>query len=96
MKLYAGSDGRYYTDWQVSWHFENGEWSPCMWDSDEGWELVEDGTELVWLYPEDAEGVEALPDWAELRERDPGAVVVDLREEDDRGKPERRVEGRTP
>lgn len=97
MKLYAGSDGRYYTDWEVSWHFENDEWRPCMWNSDEGWELVEDDSELVWLCPADVEGVEDLPDWAELRQEEHGVVVVDLREEEDRDgdRPEPRVEGRT-
>ena len=81
MNLYAGSDGRYYTDWQVSWRFENDEWRACMWDSDEGWELVEDGEELVWLDPVDRGD---LPDWAELRPEGYGVVVVDCREAVDR------------
>jgi hypothetical protein len=94
MKLYAGSDGRYYTDWEVSWHFERDEWKPCMWDSEEGWELVEDGDELVWLYPR---GIDDLPDWAELRQEGHGVAVVDLRDEADRaaGRPEPRIEGET-
>ena len=94
MNLYAGSDGRYYTDWEVAWHFEADEWRACMWDSDEGWELVEDDDELVWLYPV---GRDDLPDWAELHSEGRGVAVVDLREEDDRGpeRPEPRVEGRT-
>jgi hypothetical protein len=96
-KLYAGSDGRYYTEWQVSWRFENDEWRPCMWDSDDGWELVEEDDELVWLYPADLEGVKDLPEWAELRQRGHGVAVVDLREEaeHDHERPEPRVEGST-
>jgi len=76
MNLYAGSDGRYYTDWQVSWRFENGEWRACMWDSDEGWELVEEDNELVWLYPVEAND---LPAWAELAPEGRGVTVVDRR-----------------
>ena len=92
MNLYAGSDGRYYTDWQVSWQFESDEWKPCMWSSEEGWELVEDGDELVWLYPVESE---ELPDWAELRPEGRGVAVVDRREDDDpdRDRVEPRVGG---
>ena len=92
MNLYAGSDGRYYTDWQVSWRFENDEWHACMWDTEEGWELVEEDEELVWLAPVERED---LPDWAELRPKRHGTVVVDRREADDQGRVEPRVEGRT-
>lgn len=77
MNLYAGSDGRYYTDWQVSWRFENDEWRACMWDTEEGWELVEDDDELLWLDPVEWE---ELPDWAELREEGHGVVVADRRQ----------------
>jgi hypothetical protein len=78
MNLYAGSDGRYYTDWQVSWRFENDEWRPCMWDTEEGWELVEEDNELVRIDPvEETE----LPDWAELAPEGHGVVVVDRRDD---------------
>jgi hypothetical protein len=83
MNLYAGSDDRFYTDLQVSWHFESDEWRPCMWDSEDGWELVENGEELVWLYPI---GRDDLPENVELRQEDRGAVVVDRREGVDRGR----------
>lgn len=92
MNLYAGSDGRYYTDWQVAWHFENDEWHACMWDTNEGWELVEHEDELVWLVPV---GRDDLPGWAELRPEGHGTVVVDRREADDHERVEPRVEGRT-
>lgn len=81
MNLYAGSDGRYYTDWQVSWRFENDEWRACMWDSEEGWELVEEDNELVWLYPVE---VTDLPDWAEIAPEGRGFTVVDRRADRDR------------
>ena len=80
MNLYAGSDGRFYTDQEVTWRFENDEWRACMWDTEVGWELVEDGTELVRLDPVERE---ELPGWAELRPEGRGFVVVDLREEGD-------------
>ena len=94
MNLYAGSDDRFYTDLQVSWHFESDEWRPCMWDSEDGWELVEDGTELVWLYPI---GRDDLPDEVELREVERGVVVVDGRDDRDPGRerPGPMVGGRT-
>ena len=78
MNLYAGSDGRFYTDWQVSWRFESGEWEPCMWDTEEGWELVDSTDGLVWLYPADSDD---LPGWAELEPAAHGVAVVDRREE---------------
>lgn len=79
VSLYAGSDGQYYTDWQVSWQFESDQWKPCMWDTNEGWEVVDNGEDLVWLVPvSPAE----LPEWAEIRptQPGPGAEVVDRRE----------------
>jgi hypothetical protein len=85
MNLYAGSDDRFYTDLEVSWHFESDEWQPCMWDSEDGWELVDEGTELVWLLPI---GREELPDGVELRQEERGHVVVDRRERDDRTREE--------
>ena len=85
MNLYAGSDDRFYTDLEVSWHFESDEWQPCMWDSEDGWELVEEGSELVWLWPIRRD---ELPEKVELRQEEHGHVVVDRRERDDRDREE--------
>lgn len=90
MNLYAGSDGRYYTDWQVSWRFENDEWKPCMWDTEDGWELVEEDSELVRIDPVE---VTELPDWAELAPEGHGVVVVDHRETRSRDRLEPSVGG---
>jgi hypothetical protein len=95
MNLYAGSDDRFYTDLEVSWHFESDEWQPCMWDSEDGWELVEEGSELVWLWPI---GRDELPERVELQQEEHGYVVVDRRGQDDRDReePEPMVGGRIP
>lgn len=76
--LYAGSDGRYYTDWEVARRMESGIWEPCMWHPEAGWELVEGPAGLVWLVPAEPS---ALPGWAEIREsrEGPGEEVVDTR-----------------
>lgn len=29
--LYAGSDGQYYTDWEVGQKVRAGRWGPCLW-----------------------------------------------------------------
>ena len=77
MTIYAGSDGRLYTDRDVCVRFELGEWSSCMWSVDEGWEVVEnEARNLVWLVPADEDD---LPDGIELRPTTEGFTVVDRR-----------------
>jgi len=75
---YAGSDGCYYTDWQVATQMESGEWVPCMWEEEEGWELVVADDELVWLIPVERS---ALPNWVDVRETSEGygTKIVDTR-----------------
>jgi hypothetical protein len=76
--VYAGSNGRYYTDWEVATRMESGDWTPCMWDPEAGWGLVEGDEGAMWLVPVERS---ALPPWAELRET-PGGTgreVVDTR-----------------
>lgn len=79
LELFAGSDGRFYTGWQVGWRLESGRWRPCMWDTEAGWELVESDDGLVWLWPVSRED---LPSWTGLRAVQPGhgVEVVDRRE----------------
>ena len=76
--FYAGSDGSYYTEWEVALRMESGDWEPCMWDTETGWELVEGDDRLVWLVPIEAS---ELPAWVEVREtpEGPGDEVVDTR-----------------
>jgi hypothetical protein len=78
--VFAGSDGVYYTDWQVARRLEAGRWDPCMWDTENGWELVSDSEELVWLVPVPRA---ELPEWAEVRpleEAEPATEIVDHRD----------------
>ncbi len=52
MTIYDASNGRYYTDWEVGVHFEDGRWRACMWSEADGWELVEtEDEELLYLEP---------------------------------------------
>jgi len=79
MTVYGGSDGAFYTDWEVGWNLESGDWQVCMWDEDAGWELFEtQSEELVWLLPMDES---ELPEWAEVERLDRGSRVVDRREQ---------------
>ena len=77
MTVYAGSNGRFYTDRDVCVRFESGEWSPCMWNVDERWEVVEnEARNLVWLVLVDEED---LPDGIELHPTSARFTVVDRR-----------------
>lgn len=73
--LYEGSDGRYYTDWQLTRRLRTDRWSLCIRQRDLDRHLVEtsDG-QLLLLTPTDD-----LPEWAELRIDERGARVVDTR-----------------
>lgn len=73
--LYEGSNGRYYTEWQIETRLRTDRWKPCIRQCDSDRRLVEtgDGT-LLLLVPTDD-----LPPWTELRIDDRGARVVDTR-----------------
>ena len=74
-RLYEGSNGRYYTDCQVTTKLRTDQWKPCIRQRDPDRRLVEtsDGG-LLLLTPTDD-----LPVWAELRVDDCGTRVVDTR-----------------
>lgn len=75
--IYEGSDGQYYTDWQVGRKMNHGEWKPCIWDEETGRQLVGTGDgDLLMLISADAE---SLPEWAEIRSDEVGARIVDTR-----------------
>ena len=77
MRVYQGSDGRYYTEWDIWERFESDEWRPCMWDPAAGWELVEtEGKSLLRLHPVP---MEALPAGVELDTEDRQPTVLDSR-----------------
>jgi hypothetical protein len=74
MKLYAGSDGEYYSDLQIWEHLEAGEWTVCCWDPETGAEWVEDDRKrLVTLRPVAEEG---LPGDVHIESVEQGTVVV--------------------
>ncbi|ELY72458.1 hypothetical protein CYV19_02820 [Natronobacterium gregoryi SP2] len=73
----AGSDGCYYTEWQVKRRFRTGDWRRCLrqWSPDR--RLVETATgTLLLLEPIDPE---RLPGWVEIRVLGDATRVVDTR-----------------
>ncbi|WP_408957924.1 hypothetical protein [Natrinema sp. 74] len=75
--LFEGSDGRYYTDWQVRQRRRTGEWRLCVRQRTPDRRLVEteDGA-LLLLAPTAAD---ELPAGVEIRVADGRARVVDTR-----------------
>lgn len=75
--VYEGSDGRYYTDWQVRRKLDAGEWRPCLRERGTGRRLVAtaDGS-LVMLVPTP---LAALPEWVEVRAAGRVVRAVDTR-----------------
>ncbi|QLG48598.1 hypothetical protein [Natrinema halophilum] len=75
--LFEGSDGRYYTDWQVTERQRTGEWTLCIRQRAPDRRLVEtDGGALLLLTPTE---LEELPSGIEIRVSDGRARVVDAR-----------------
>ncbi len=75
--LFEGSNGRYYTDWQVRERHRTGEWRLCIRQRTPDRRLVETGDgSLLLLAPTDAD---ALPVGVEIRVADGCARVVDTR-----------------
>ncbi|WP_129113199.1 hypothetical protein [Halegenticoccus tardaugens] len=78
MRVYEGSDGRYYTECDLWERFESDTWRPCMWEPETGREFVEtDRADLLSLAPVDAVD---LPDGVEIRYEGDFATVVDSRD----------------
>ena len=72
-----GSDGSYYTGWEVARRLRAGDWNPCLRQADPDRRLVETGSgELLLLTPIDPG---ALPDRAEVRLEGEAARVVRTR-----------------
>ncbi|WP_199174710.1 hypothetical protein [Halegenticoccus soli] len=78
MSVYEGSNGRYYTENDLWERFESGAWTPRMWETDTGREIVEtEAEEVLMLAPTDPVD---LPEGVEIR-RDGGfPTIVDSRE----------------
>lgn len=69
MTVYVGSDGRVYTPSAVVERLERGEWRSCLYDVDDGRELVETGDgDLVLLVPRGE--LDANPTVEELARRE--------------------------
>jgi hypothetical protein len=75
--VFEGSDGRYYTDWQVRRRLRDGEWTVCMYQRAPHRRLVEIADNaLLMLTPTDPD---ELPDGLEIRVIERRARVVDTR-----------------
>lgn len=75
--LFKGSNGSYYTDWQVHRRLQTGAWTHCIRQLDPDRRLVEtDDDALLLLVPIDAE---ELPSWAAVHVAACGVRVVDTR-----------------
>jgi len=75
--VFEGSDGRYYTDWQVRHRLRTGEWTFCMQQRTPHRRLVEtDDNALLLLVPIDPE---ELPTGLEIRVIGRCSRVVDTR-----------------
>lgn len=75
--VYEGSDGCFYTAWQVDRRVAEGDWSPCLRDLETGRRLVAtaDDEPLMLVRVEST----TLPEWAELRADGEAVRVVDTR-----------------
>ncbi|GAB3664336.1 hypothetical protein [Halopiger thermotolerans] len=76
-ELYAGSNGHYYTDWEVTRNLRRGAWRPCIRQREPDRRLVEttDGGLLMLSAVDPA----TVPAWVEIRVRGEIARVVDTR-----------------
>lgn len=75
--VFEGSNGRYYTDWQVRTRLRSGEWTVCLRQRDPDRRLVEtDDDALLLLRPVEPT---ALPAGLEVRVTGRRARVVDTR-----------------
>lgn len=61
-ELYRGSDGRYYTAWQLEQQFEARRWKPCLHETETDRRLVSVGKGML-LFLTPVEAVD-LPPWA--------------------------------
>ncbi|MEY7849528.1 hypothetical protein AB7C87_10075 [Natrarchaeobius sp. A-rgal3] len=75
--VFEGSNGRYYTAWQVRRRLESGRWRRCLRQREPDRRLVETGDgELLFLV---AIEPRALPNWTEVRIERTATHVVDTR-----------------
>lgn len=75
-RVYRGSNGRYYTGWQVERRLHTGAWRPCIREATTDRRLVGVDDELVLLEPTD---LDDLPDWIRIRLDRSGPRAVDVR-----------------
>lgn len=75
--VFEGSNGRYYTDWQVRRRLRDGEWTVCLHQRAPHRRLVETADDaLLLLTPTEPD---ELPDGLEIRVTERRARVVDTR-----------------
>ncbi|OVE86442.1 hypothetical protein [Natronolimnobius baerhuensis] len=76
-RLYEGSNGQYYTEWEVSRQFRRGAWQLCLRQTTPDRQLVETGGKRLLMLT--AIDVCNAPSWVEIRVRGESARVVDTR-----------------
>ena len=78
-EVYRGSDGRYYTAWQLEQNIETARWKPCLHETETGRRLVSVGRNvLLFLTPVD---VVDLPPWVVIDVYRGERRVIDRRRE---------------
>ncbi|RQG91708.1 hypothetical protein EA462_04935 [Natrarchaeobius halalkaliphilus] len=75
--VFEGSNGRYYTGWQIRRNLENGHWKLCIRQRTPVRYLVETGADVLLLLT--SIDLERLPNWLEVRVRGMATRVVDRR-----------------
>ncbi|RQH00531.1 hypothetical protein EA472_11135 [Natrarchaeobius oligotrophus] len=75
--MFEGSNGRYYTHWQLYRNLERGSWRLCIYQGRPERYLVEAADRRLLLLA--AIDPEELPDWVEIRIEGSVARVVDRR-----------------
>lgn len=76
-RLYEGSNGQYYTEWELSRKFRCGAWKLCLRQRDPDRQLVETGGKRLLMLT--AVDLCEAPSWVEIRVRGERARVVDTR-----------------
>ncbi|NGM71518.1 hypothetical protein G6M89_21465 [Natronolimnobius sp. AArcel1] len=76
-RLYEGSNGQYYTEWEVSRQFRRGAWQRCLRQEEPDRQLVETGGKRLLMLT--AVDLCDAPSWVEIRVRGESARVVDTR-----------------
>lgn len=75
--VYVGSNGHYYTGWELDRKLSSGEWRLCVRDRGTDRRLVETATDSLLML--ERTSLAALPTWVEARSDGVGVRIVDTR-----------------